>query len=160
MRNLHPAHQLHPRHPSRSSGSHQRGPRRCHRALRTWSWCAHVGFKLPDENVLDAAPDTGVSIHTVVDDPGTQYYRVDCPDDILKSAPHWATTQIGKPYDRTAIYRMALRRDWHEDTKWFCSEFVEGAFDCPKWPLVVDNGFVNRITPRDLLLSPRLIRVR
>jgi hypothetical protein len=54
---------------------------------------------------------------------------------------------------------MAVHRDWHDESKWFCSEFVEGSFDHPKWPLAVDNGLVNRITPRDLLLSPRLIRV-
>jgi lysozyme len=126
----------------------------------TWSWCAHVGFKLADGHVLDAAPDTGVSIHTVVDDPGTQYYRVDCPDAVLAEALHWATTQIGKPYDWTAIYGMALHRDWHNDSAWFCSEFVEGAFDAAGYPLVVDNGRVDRISPRDLLLSPRLIRVR
>jgi GH24 family phage-related lysozyme (muramidase) len=37
------------------------------RDLRSWSWRAHVGFKLADGHVLDAAPGTGVSIHTVVD---------------------------------------------------------------------------------------------
>jgi hypothetical protein len=78
MRSLHPAQQLHPRHPSRSSGSPWRGPRRNHRAIRHLELGAHVGFKLADGHVLDAAPGTCVSIHTVVDDPGTQYYRVDC----------------------------------------------------------------------------------
>jgi uncharacterized protein YycO len=79
----------------------------------------------------------------VVDDPGTQYYRVDCPDAVLAEALKWALTQIGKPYDWTAIYGMAFRRDWHEDSKWFCSEFVEGAFDAAGYPLVVNNGRVD-----------------
>jgi uncharacterized protein YycO len=127
----------------------------------TWSWCAHVGFKITDGgHVLDAAPGTGVSIHNVVDDPGTQYYRVDCPDAVLAKALHWALGQIHKPYDWTAIYGMAVHRDWHDESRWFCSELIEGAFDAAGYPLVVDNGLVNRITPRDLLLSPRLIRVR
>jgi lysozyme len=66
----HPRHQPHPRHPL----APLRGVGLAESIVRyaTWSWCAHVGFQLQDGHILDAAPDNGVSIHMVPDDPGTQ----------------------------------------------------------------------------------------
>lgn len=31
-------------------------------------------------------------------------------------------SQIGKPYDKTAIMGFLFRRDWQDESKWFCSE--------------------------------------
>lgn len=130
----------------------------------TWSWCAHVGLKLADGLVLDATPEFGVSIREAQDDASTRYFRVGrAPqsrlDVVEYHAVQWAKLQIGRPYDWTAIYGMGFRQDWHRDDKWFCSELVEGAFSNAGMPLVQDGGLLDRITPRDLLLSPLLVEV-
>lgn len=134
----------------------------------TWSWCAHVGFKLDDGTIIDATPEFGVAHRDAVDDETTKYYAVDqtgmyhgvpTVTNYDKDLMRWLTMQIGKPYDWTAIYGMAFRRDWHKPTRWFCSELVAGAWADVGYPLVIDDGKIDRITPRDLLLSPFLRRV-
>lgn len=49
-------------------------------------------------------------------------------DDISVSLPDesaayaWACEQEGKPYDWTAIFGMALLRDWQDEDSWYCFE--------------------------------------
>jgi uncharacterized protein YycO len=126
----------------------------------TWSDFAHVGFKLDEGSVLDATPEAGVTMRIAADDATTQYWRIAAEDPVvIDQAVLWAKGQIGKPYDWTAIYGMALRRDWHKDTAWFCSELVTAAFDAAGWPLITDSGKCNRITPRDLTLATRIVQI-
>jgi hypothetical protein len=35
--------------------------------------------------------------------------------------------QVGKPYDKTAIWAFVLGRDWTEPDSWFCSELLAAA---------------------------------
>jgi len=51
---------------------------------------------------------------------------------------------------------MALRRDWHKPDKWLCSQLVEAAMYEAGCELLNDDNHVDRITPRDLLLSTRM----
>jgi hypothetical protein len=37
--------------------------------------------------------------------------------------------QIGKPYDKTAIFGFAAGRDWREEDSWFCSELQTAAIE-------------------------------
>lgn len=128
----------------------------------TWSSYGHVGFKFTDTGkVLDATPQYGVSLRDAVDDEYTEYWRILAPTRVLDGAAQWALSQRGKPYDWTAIYGFAFRQDWHEDTKFFCSELTEGAMDYMHWPLVRSEGrHLNRITPRDEHCSTRIERIR
>lgn len=126
----------------------------------TWSPFGHVGFKLTDTGqVLDATPEFGVSLRIAEDDEYTRYFKILAPARVLEGAIAWAKRQEGKPYDWTAIYGIAFRRDWHKDDKWFCSELISGAMDYVHWPLLRDGRAYDRITPRDLLLSPRILPV-
>jgi len=125
----------------------------------TWDWSSHVGFKLDDGTVLDATPDFGVSIRNAVDDETTEYWKILAPKQHIANAVTYAKGQVGKPYDWKAIIGMGLRRDWHDDSKWFCSELVEGAFDFVHWPLVRDADLLDRITPRDLRMSTRIQKI-
>lgn len=125
----------------------------------TWSDFGHVGFKLDDGKVLDATPQYGVSIRDAVDDEFTAYWGIAAPTKNIAAAVEWATLQQGKPYDWSAIYGMAFRRDWHKDDAWFCSELITSAFDNAHWPLIRDSGLFDRVTPRDLLMSTRIRRV-
>jgi uncharacterized protein YycO len=126
----------------------------------TWSDFSHVGFKLENGLVLDATPEFGVTVRDARDDATTQYCRVTPPDPLSARVMQWAYSQIGRPYDWAAIVGFALRRDWHRNDKWFCAEFVAEAFHQVRYDLLRFDGLVDRITPRDLLLSDRLERVR
>lgn len=127
----------------------------------TWSPFAHCGFKLDNGMVLDATPELGVTLREARDDATTQYWRlVDPPPGVEERALKWAMDQRGLPYDWTAIEGFIMRRDWHKNDRFFCSELIEAAFDRAGWPLVRDSWLADRITPRDLLLSERITRVR
>ncbi len=122
----------------------------------TWSWCAHVGFSLNDGFVLDATPEHGVDIRKTVDDSTTLYFDVDVPHEPIMAV---AMTQIGKPYDFRGCLGIGLHRDWQDEGYWFCSELVTWVCLKAGFPILrVDH--VDRITPRDLLLSPHLIPVQ
>ncbi|KAG0188260.1 hypothetical protein DFQ28_005152 [Apophysomyces sp. BC1034] len=65
-----------------------------------------------------------------------------------------AASQIGKPYDYTAILGLGLRRDWQQDDAWFCSESVAWAFDSAGHPLFRPDS-LRRVTPQHLwMLAP------
>jgi uncharacterized protein YycO len=121
----------------------------------TWSWCAHVGFRFPDGSVLDATPEYGVSERVPEDDDTTRYFAIDAPSATQYRAIGHARTMLGRPYDWRGIFGFAFRRDWHADNSFFCSELVAWAMEKAGAPLLRADK-LNRITPRDLLLSPRL----
>jgi uncharacterized protein YycO len=76
------------------------------------------------------------------------------PEAIVK-AYRWALTQVGKPYDFSAITGIVLNRDWHNENKWFCSELLVVAFEKAGAPILSTrpSSAFWRVTPRDLLLS-------
>ena len=121
----------------------------------TWSWAAHAALMLDDGWVLDATPSRGVSIHAAVAAKRVQMFRIDCDAAVLMRAEVWARGQVGKPYAWSAIFGMAVRRDWRDQGSYFCSELIECAFEAASFPLLRELH-TNRVTPRDLLLSPRL----
>lgn len=127
--------------------------------LSTWSSFAHCGFKLDDGFVLDATPEHGVSLRKAEDDDTTIYFKILAPKEYIDGAVEYAHQQLGKPYDWTAIYGMAIRRDWWDESKYFCSELLEAAFAHIHYPLVRDSKKFDRITPRDLLLSTRIKQI-
>lgn len=65
-----------------------------------------------------------------------------------------AESQLGKPYDFTAIVGLGLHRDWQEDDAWFCSELVAWAFEKAGEPLFRAE-VLRRVTPQHLwMLAP------
>lgn len=124
--------------------------------IGTWSDFAHVGFKLDDGSVLDATPEFGVSVRMATDTDDTEYWKILAPKAHIEGMVAWGLTQVGKPYDWSAIYGFAVHRDWHNDAHWFCSEYVQGCSDAVHWPFVRDADLLDRITPRDLRLSTRI----
>lgn len=120
----------------------------------TWSTISHVDFVIEGGYLLGARTDGGVQIRP----PNyTKFSRLvryeveDAPDSII----HTAKTQTGKPYDYGAISDFLFHRDWEKKTRWFCSELVAWAFEENGYPLLNTNR-LDRITPRDLTLSPFL----
>lgn len=122
----------------------------------TWSWAAHAGFEFMPDYYLDATFRRGVAVHSGLGDPKTvQFFTVDCPTETWDAVRKWAFDQLGKPYDWSAICGMAAHRDWHDPGSWFCSELVVAAFEHVGFPLLRTNH-LDRVTPRDLLLSPHI----
>ncbi len=69
-----------------------------------------------------------------------------------------AKTQIGKPFDNTALYGFlddmgyGPKRDWRDTSSFFCSEFVAWALEESHFFPYTLVAAKNRITPADLLL--------
>lgn len=127
--------------------------------VATWSWAAHVGFLLADGRVLDATPGPGVSVRHADDSGEVRYFRVGLPQPALQAALRYAAGQLGQPYDWRGALGIGFRRDWRTEGAWFCSELVAAAFERARAPLIA-TGFLARVTPLDLLLSPYLAEVR
>lgn len=68
----------------------------------------------------------------------------------------FALAQVGKSYDLTALLGILAHRDWREDDSWFCSELVAAAFEAGDEPLLNPHAKLNRITPEQNYLSPKL----
>jgi uncharacterized protein YycO len=80
----------------------------------------------------------------------------------IDEAYRWALTQVGKPYDTGAIAGMVVNRDWHDEGKWFCSEFLAVGQEKAGYPLLStrpSNAF-NFIAPSHLLMSRGLFYLK
>lgn len=120
----------------------------------TWSQWSHVALVDGDE-VIEAtwpavrvAPLAGViaahSAHVIVDLP------CHSPAEVIKAA----RSQVGKPYDLTALFGLLMHRDWQEEDRWFCSELVAWAFAQGGSPLFRSEA-LHRVTPQLLwMLAP------
>lgn len=119
----------------------------------TWSPFSHVDFVMPDGRVLGATASAGVAIRDAEPAQHEAIFNVPgVPGDVVFSI---AAGQLGRPYDWAGVLGFALRRRWHDHHAWFCSELVAWAFWEAGVPLLRTDA-AWRVTPRDLLLSPRL----
>lgn len=127
--------------------------------LQTWSSWSHVEFILDDGTTLGAHAKGGVLIRPIDYDKFTaeKRYSIDVGSfDVKKAIMDYAHSQIGKPYDFSDIMGMLARRDWRKEDHWICSELVAACFEKGGFPLLHAGQMVNRISPRDLYLSPYL----
>lgn len=126
--------------------------------IKFWTWgeWSHVDVWTPT-GWLGARSDGGVQIRpwdytTVI----KEEIRVITLDDVTEAnLMQWFNSQIGKPYDYMAIVGMPFRQDWRSENKWFCSELVAAGF-AQFGVQLLDVDHVNRVSPRDLYLSPLL----
>lgn len=120
----------------------------------TWSKWSHVALIDGDEvieatwPVVRVAPLADViakhSAHVIVDLPCA------CPEFVIEAA----RSQVGKPYDLTALFGLLMHRDWQEEDRWFCSELVAWAFSQGGSPLFRADA-LHRVTPQLLwMLAP------
>lgn len=110
-----------------------------------WSHCA---IELSNGTILDTTMRTGVRVTSKED------FLKEYPDQTIievflfyeSIAETFALTQVGKPYDWTALVSLVLQRDWQEPDSWFCSELVEATLSNGGAKRFRDE--VNRITPQ------------
>ena len=117
----------------------------------TWSPFSHVDFVLNNGKLLGARGVGGVQIRQAQHFDTVARFNIDAPETVLDLAK----SQIGKPYDWAAIMGMVARHDWQDKNAWFCSELIAWCFQQAGFPLLRSQQ-LQRITPRDLLLSPYL----
>ena len=119
--------------------------------LGTWSDWSHVAIIDGDE-VIEATAPAGVRRFPVVQaiNHAKRGAIVELPCRDPQAVIAAAASQLGKPYDYTAIAGLWLHRDWQEDDAWFCSELVAWAFAEAGTPLFREHAW--RITPRDIYI--------
>src|SRR5574343_68023 len=118
----------------------------------TWSNYRHVGFyDRKNGSIIDSRSDYGGVSEYSFEKLKEDYSRI-----LVRSFPNVplealniARSQIGKPYDWTALAGIGLHRDWQETNKWFCSELVTWA--CQQTGADVINKQSWRVTPQDVL---------
>lgn len=121
----------------------------------TWSDWSHVAI-IDGDVVIEATAPAGVRRFPVVQaiDHAKRAQLVELPCRDPQAVIAAAASQIGKPYDYTAIVGLGLHRDWQEDDAWFCSELVAWAFERAGEPLFRPE-VMRRVTPQHLwMLAP------
>ena len=121
----------------------------------TWSRWSHVSL-VDGADVIEAVALHGVRrlplVERVAAAKDHAFAELPCVDPEIVIAA--AESQIGKPYDYTAVVGMGLHRDWQEMDAWFCSELVAWAFEEGKSGLF-RPGSLHRVTPEHLwMLKP------
>lgn len=115
---------------------------------------SHVDAVLPDGTLLGARSDsikgvpTGVQIRPPGYEPVALQIVMEIPATALQEVTFYRflRSQLGRPYDRTAIWAFAFNRDWHEVDSWICSELQTAALEAAGiLPKLFEE--VNKITP-------------
>lgn len=126
--------------------------------LRAFAWSAwsHVSLDSGEGTVIEAVGFEGVREIPIAQACAAasrfEWVRLPCADPAAAVAA--ARGQLGKPYDWLGIAAIGLRRDWREESKWFCSELVAWAIEQGGTPLFRDVR-VGRVTQEHLyMLAP------
>jgi uncharacterized protein YycO len=123
--------------------------------VRTWSPYSHVDFILPNGKYLGAVPFKGVVIHDHTY-PVEAFFEVEVTEEQHEKILKYALDQVGKGYDYVGIFGYAIERNWQEDDKWFCSEFVAAAI---QQVIPLFNEVPSKISPRDLAILSQFVKV-
>lgn len=102
-------------------------------ALRAWMWCpwSHAALYDAGKGVATHSTFWGRGVHeTHAEDFFAAYEEHTCraipvAPEAVDAARAWLAAQVGKRYDWTALFGIALHRDWSEEDAWFCSELTE-----------------------------------
>jgi len=94
----------------------------------TWSRFSHVVYVEDQTHIIDSTFTHGGVQRRLLADIYRDYttieeVNIEVPDE--KAALDFARSQLGKPYDKTAILGFIFRRNWGDDSAWFCNEFIE-----------------------------------
>lgn len=120
---------------------------------------SHVDMVLDDGSLLGArddvmmgiAPGVQVRPSAYVNFSAVKVVKIPCTDDEKTKFYSLAFSQVGKPYDESAILAFVAGRNWRSEDSWFCSELglwcLEGSFLPYKAALTE-----NKATPGDLFL--------
>lgn len=130
--------------------------------IRKKTWCdySHVDLILDDGTALGARTSGGVAIrpYNYAKFSAIALFTVDLTTEQKFLIEGFAKAQVGKAYDYGSIAGILFHRDWRNTDKWNCGELIAAAFEQAR-PLLNISPDVDRIVPRDLLLSVLLKRI-
>lgn len=104
---------------------------------------SHVACVWSDTELLDARSDViagvppGVRVRKMSSETAALVVsmKLECAPAQMTSYRNFLAAQIGKPYDKMAIWGFAFNRNWREDDAWDCSELQSAALEaagiCP-----------------------------
>jgi len=120
----------------------------------TWSRWSHVALIDGDE-VVEATPFYGVRRIKLADAIGQakEAATVELPAREPQRIIGAARSQLGKPYDWTAVLGLGLRRDWQGRDAWFCSELIAWSAAEAGEPWYRCES-LRRVTPQHLWMLP------
>ena len=100
--------------------------------LRAFAWSSWSHVALRDESsVIEAVGFEGVRdisfTQAIAAASRWELVRLPCADPAAAIAA--ARSQIGKPYDWLGVAGIGLRRDWRDESRWYCSELVAWAIE-------------------------------
>lgn len=119
----------------------------------TWSQWSHVALVDGDEAIEAIWPAVRVAPLAEVIAAHSAHVIVDLPCRLPSDVIRAARSQVGKPYDLSALFGLLMHRDWQEPDSWFCSELVAWAFAQAGSPLFRADA-LHRITPQHLWMHP------
>jgi len=126
--------------------------------MMTWSRWSHVSI-VDGDTIIEAHALRGVTRSSLAEaiDTAKRVQLVRLPASNPAAVIAAAASQIGKPYDWTALFGFLVRRDWQADDSWFCSEFVAWAFQQGGSPLFRADRLA-RVTPEHIaMLAPAVM---
>lgn len=96
----------------------------------TWSRFSHTAIVEDDVYIIDSTMTHGGvqrrRLAEIIEEYPTLVI-VDVAVEDETKALEFARSQLGKPYDWTAIVGFIMRRDWADESDWFCSELAEAS---------------------------------
>lgn len=117
----------------------------------TWSSWSHCALVLADgSSAIEAVWPEGVRYTTVekIRARATQFERVRVA--VPSPAACWlfASRQVGRPYDVMGVVGLGLRREWQDESSWWCSEHVAASIS--EGGRVLFSRHAHRVTPEHL----------
>lgn len=122
---------------------------------------SHVDAILTDGSLLGSRDDevggkpSGVQIRPAgyLNFMATKHLSIPCSDEVQDAFYAIWKSQIGKPYDRSAIMGFVFERDWRQTDSWFCSEGVTWSAEQSKlFPFLLAMPS-SKVTPNGLYLA-------
>lgn len=123
--------------------------------LWTWSRCSHCEFEFSDGLQIVAAMEAGRVIATRNRKYRWEYnYELPITEEQEAKVRAWAESQLGKPYDYTALAPLNVliprtKKQWKDDSMWMCSEFCAYGLELVGIEHFPEN--YKKITPGDLM---------
>lgn len=121
----------------------------------TWSQWSHVAVELDDGRVVEAVW-SGVRITTFAECTKhmSKYTLVELKkedEETTSKAVAWLLEQVGKNYDKSALFGFLAKRDWQNPLKWFCSELVAVFLKLLGYR-IANSTQISRVTPQMLYM--------
>ena len=114
----------------------------------------HVEFITDNgANTIGARANGGVQVRPINYKKFSKEFRflAACTDEQYQAAMSFLKAQIGKPYDFVDIAAIAANRDWHDPSRWICSELWAATME-QAGIIGLLNSSINSFTPQDALI--------